>query len=222
MPPRLGAWRTRVQPRNTRRWHESETGGPDYAGYGSSGHDRRLSTHEIKTGRLGLAGPRPGYRQPAGRLSGASFDWYHPPARKRLARPVPHSSRGPGHRPLKAEIIGSNPICGTKITEPLVGTLIAAPRPVHGSAGRVVEPRVGCRRWLVADLWRIERQAAQDRAEAAHRLGLHGRQGMAVAVEGVMATSQVVEADRRQLGGPQERLKLASRDVPAANPPVGR
>ena len=28
-------------------------------------------------------------------------------------RPVPHSSRGPGHRPLKAEIIGSNPICGT-------------------------------------------------------------------------------------------------------------
>jgi len=36
-----------------------------------------------------------------------------------------------------------------------------------------------------------------------------------------MATSQVVEADRRQLGGPQERLKLASRDVPAAEPPVG-
>ena len=29
------------------------------------------------------------------------------------APPVPHSSRGPGHRPLKAEIIGSNPICGT-------------------------------------------------------------------------------------------------------------
>jgi 3-methyladenine DNA glycosylase AlkD len=26
---------------------------------------------------------------------------------------VPHSSRGLGHRPLKAEIIGSNPICGT-------------------------------------------------------------------------------------------------------------
>ena len=25
----------------------------------------------------------------------------------------PHSSRGPGHRPLKAEITGSNPVCGT-------------------------------------------------------------------------------------------------------------
>src|SRR5882672_11566698 len=43
--------------------------------------------------------------------------WYHPgrsagdPARP---IPVPHSSRGPGHRPLKAEITGSNPVCGTK------------------------------------------------------------------------------------------------------------
>ena len=26
---------------------------------------------------------------------------------------APHSSRGPGHRPLKAEITGSNPVCGT-------------------------------------------------------------------------------------------------------------
>ena len=26
---------------------------------------------------------------------------------------VPHSSSGPGHRPLKAEITGSNPVCGT-------------------------------------------------------------------------------------------------------------
>ena len=26
---------------------------------------------------------------------------------------MPHSSRGLGHSPLKAEIIGSNPICGT-------------------------------------------------------------------------------------------------------------
>src|SRR5512145_3097303 len=30
---------------------------------------------------------------------------------------VPHSSRGPGHRPLKAEITGSNPVCGT-ISQP--------------------------------------------------------------------------------------------------------
>jgi hypothetical protein len=48
---------------------------------------------------------------PAGR-------WYHPdrsagdPARP---PPVPHSSRGPGHRPLKAEITGSNPVCGTNL-----------------------------------------------------------------------------------------------------------
>src|SRR6266516_2894178 len=33
------------------------------------------------------------------------------------ARPasVPHSSRGLGHRPLKAEITGSNPVCGTNL-----------------------------------------------------------------------------------------------------------
>ncbi len=29
---------------------------------------------------------------------------------------APHSSRGPGHRPLKAEITGSNPVCGTSPT----------------------------------------------------------------------------------------------------------
>jgi hypothetical protein len=31
----------------------------------------------------------------------------------RRRRSEPHSSRGPGHRPLKAEITGSNPVCGT-------------------------------------------------------------------------------------------------------------
>ncbi len=36
-----------------------------------------------------------------------------PPGPQRRAT-VPHSSRGPGHSPLKAEIIGSNPICGTR------------------------------------------------------------------------------------------------------------
>src|SRR3954453_20506153 len=30
----------------------------------------------------------------------------------------PHSSRGPGHRPLKAEITGSNPVCGTTSRSP--------------------------------------------------------------------------------------------------------
>ena len=50
------------------------------------------------------------------------------PSRTRDAS-VPHSSRGPGHRPLKAEIIGSNPIRGTNTTrrpeEPMLAT--AAP-----------------------------------------------------------------------------------------------
>ena len=38
------------------------------------------------------------------------------PARPRrpVRRFMPHSSRGLGHRPLKAEITGSNPVCGTK------------------------------------------------------------------------------------------------------------
>ena len=41
--------------------------------------------------------------------------WYHADRPGAPAGPsVPHSSRGPGHRPLKAEITGSNPVCGTK------------------------------------------------------------------------------------------------------------
>ena len=35
------------------------------------------------------------------------------PAGRKVAASMPHSSRGLGHSPLKAEIIGSNPICGT-------------------------------------------------------------------------------------------------------------
>ena len=36
------------------------------------------------------------------------------PVRRRPPAPTgPHSSRGPGHRPLKAETTGSNPVCGT-------------------------------------------------------------------------------------------------------------
>src|SRR5262249_29563626 len=43
----------------------------------------------------------------------------YPRAPSRLARaPVPHSSRGLGHRPLKAEITGSNPVCGTTPPRP--------------------------------------------------------------------------------------------------------
>jgi hypothetical protein len=50
------------------------------------------------------------------RLSVVEARWYHADRPRRfLRRPfVPHSSRGPGHRPLKAEITGSNPVCGTK------------------------------------------------------------------------------------------------------------
>jgi len=43
---------------------------------------------------------------------------------------MPHSSRGPGHSPLKAEIIGSNPICGTN------SLLSDAPRPRPGGVLR--------------------------------------------------------------------------------------
>jgi hypothetical protein len=37
------------------------------------------------------------------------------PVPRSAPRLVPHSSRGLGHRPLKAEITGSNPVCGTNI-----------------------------------------------------------------------------------------------------------
>src|SRR6187551_1074894 len=42
---------------------------------------------------------------------------------------VPHSSRGLGHRPLKAEITGSNPVCGTKFV--IFG-------PIHARIGPLV------------------------------------------------------------------------------------
>src|SRR6266480_4841510 len=44
-----------------------------------------------------------------------------PPAIHARPIPVPHSSRGPGHRPLKAEITGSNPVCGTSSKSPTSG-----------------------------------------------------------------------------------------------------
>ena len=37
-----------------------------------------------------------------------------------VAEAGPHSSRGLGHRPLKAEITGSNPVCGTNIKNPSI------------------------------------------------------------------------------------------------------
>ncbi len=57
-----------------------------------------------------------GPRRPSRLVATIAAGCYHPdPAvasiRRRPAEP--HSSRGPGHRPLKAEITGSNPVCGT-------------------------------------------------------------------------------------------------------------
>src|SRR6185369_2444257 len=50
----------------------------------------------------------------------------------------PHSSRGPGHRPLKAEITGSNPVCGTNLDDVIRPT---RPRiePVVGPTRLIVE-----------------------------------------------------------------------------------
>ena len=68
------------------------------------------------TGWSSASEPRPGRRLHP-RVPGAPSPVA---AARRLAlAPVlsspapPHSSRGPGHRPLKAEITGSNPVCGT-------------------------------------------------------------------------------------------------------------
>ena len=56
---------------------------------------------------------------------------YHPgPAASsiRRRRTEPHSSRGPGHRPLKAEITGSNPVCGTTFLATRVAARAGAAR----------------------------------------------------------------------------------------------
>jgi hypothetical protein len=58
-----------------------------------------------------------------------------PPARRTPAGPMPHSSRGPGHRPLKAEIIGSNPICGTKSPTPTPPDRAPGAFSISGPAG---------------------------------------------------------------------------------------
>ena len=47
-------------------------------------------------------------------LGGRAYTSAAPPwPSAEAAQPMPRSSSGPGHRPLKAEIIGSNPIRGT-------------------------------------------------------------------------------------------------------------
>ena len=46
--------------------------------------------------------------------------------------PVPHSSRGPGHRPLKAEITGSNPVCGTSSHPDARPTPVSGPCNIDG------------------------------------------------------------------------------------------
>src|SRR3954466_14071112 len=50
------------------------------------------------------------------------------PGRPYTSEAAPRSSSGPGHRPLKAETTGSNPVRGTRGTEHLLGLfLISAP-----------------------------------------------------------------------------------------------
>ena len=61
---------------------------------------------------------------------------------------VPHSSRGPGHRPLKAEITGSNPVCGTNLA--LIG-------PIRTRIGPFVRPEVHDNQPMAYDERLVER-----------------------------------------------------------------
>ena len=98
-----------------------------------------------------------------------------PPARRiPPGAPVPHSSRGPGHRPLKAEIIGSNPICGTTSpsgNRPASGRVLQCVMPTlrirdRSHAHRRVRRRVG--------RGRHRRTWLHDRTIEATRLGSSG------------------------------------------------
>jgi hypothetical protein len=59
-------------------------------------------------------------------MAAIALDWYHPDRSLAIAAlvPRPHSSRGPGHRPLKAEITGSNPVCGTTLARSRYGECV--------------------------------------------------------------------------------------------------
>ena len=83
---------------------------------------RREQLSSRSPSRSGGSSRRTGCRGP---LAAPRFDGgldlagIMPTGRGGTARPpAPHSSRGPGHRPLKAEITGSNPVCGTNIAFP--------------------------------------------------------------------------------------------------------
>ena len=60
-------------------------------------------------------GVRPAVRLGLGEVRGPLVSSAGPVATVPRRPPAPHSSRGPGHRPLKAEITGSNPVCGTNL-----------------------------------------------------------------------------------------------------------
>ena len=64
-------------------------------------------------GDPGLPRDQPAVGRPGGPSSRGAGIMPTGPAESRPAPTGPHSSRGPGHRPLKAEITGSNPVCGT-------------------------------------------------------------------------------------------------------------
>ena len=98
--------------------------------------------------------PFPDYGRGAVAMASSDGRWYHPGRSWRIPppAPAPHSSRGPGHRPLKAEITGSNPVCGTN--PDLIG-------PIPTGSGRsfaptrVEESPSGCGHPCAWVTWRV-------------------------------------------------------------------
>ena len=85
----------------------------------------RRATSRSPSRDPGVPRGQPALAQPARRGVPGRSAWYPPAGRAApSAASAPHSSRGPGHRPLKAEITGSNPVCGTNVASPAPG-----PRP---------------------------------------------------------------------------------------------
>ena len=95
--------------------------------------------------------------------------WYHPDRLRRPDRraPAPHSSRGPGHRPLKAEITGSNPVCGTSLA--FIGPIRIRIGPIvfPGRIGpRTIEATASSGAWRVIDFPKCPSTVISTGAEA--------------------------------------------------------
>ena len=122
--PRCRASSSAAGSTGSSRWTTSERLaewlGAEYEPFGAHSHYGLVARRaELPAGRRG--DPRLPRGAPAlAALGGAGrSDWAggplvsSRPARRLPPAPTaPHSSRGPGHRPLKAEITGSNPVCG--------------------------------------------------------------------------------------------------------------